>query len=347
MRRGSNDPLVVLRSAAADGLLTYRGFDTEIGFEVTIAGRDLVVPRSLAIDTVRFLRTIQDLQRAGTTIALSAVQADGMYVLDLGPALSLRVRAEIALDTVRRLRTIREMQRAGDSVELRGMDDDGTLVLELGAVTVRVAGGDFTDWLRGHRAASAAVGQEHTGPDRIGKIQALFEDPSRDDQCRMVLLGQMYGGAKTVSNEELRQRIGKLPGVRKMPTKKTVVDSLGFGAFMSSKLAEQLIRAFGLRWIVTAGTGRGGALAGPGAAGVEVLPEMPALVRLRMIVAASRAGWLRYADLPSPNRARWRPTYDLVVGEQTHTVSVVSLRAWLAGLAAFHGVAEPPGEHWL
>ncbi len=103
-------------------------------------------------------------------------------------------------------------------------------------------------------------------------------------------------------------------------------------------LAEKMIRAFGLRWVVTAEPAtceraEGGPLVGP-------LPEMPGLVALRRIVAASQVGWLRYVDEPAPNKARWKPErdrqYRLAVGPTTYTVGADGLHAWLDGVAAYH-----------
>ena len=296
--RGSNDPVVVLRTAERDGLLTYRGFDATSGFEVELAGRVMSLPQRSAVASVRRLRTIEQLRQAGGTLSV---------------------------------------------VELR---DDDTWVLESAGIQWTVAGPEFEDWVRGFQAGLAGNGQRHVGDDQIGEIEDLLLRPSLKDQCRMVLLGLMHGGEETVSSEQLREKIGQLPGVDKKPTKKTVVDSLGFGAFLADDLCENMIATFGLRWSVTAaGLVWWRSAGGPAAQGE--LPEMPALVRLRMIVAASREGWLRYVDQPSPNRARWRPSYDLVVGSQQHTVSVASLRSWLAGLAAYHGVAHVPGERGL
>jgi len=336
VRRGSNDPVVAVRTAARDGLLVYRGFDEDTGFEVVVTGREIALPVSTAAATVRRLRVLAE----STVMTLVELRGDGTFVLDAG---DVRVQVPgVDFDSwLRNYAAIDGLSTPGWPVRLVGLED-GTYVLDVSGMRVRVPGADSQPWVRGYEAGVAGEGKQHVGEDRIAKIEELLTKPSLRDQCRIVLLGLMYGGAVRVSAEELREMIGRLPGVRKAPTKKTVVDALGFGAFMADKLCEQMIAAFGLSWSVAV-AGHEPVVAEPGAA----LPEMPALVRLRMIVAAAREGWLLYVDLPSPNRARWRPSYDLVVGDRKHTVSVGALRAWLAGLSAFHGVDHVLGESGL
>jgi hypothetical protein len=336
VRRGANDPVVAVRTAERDGLLAYRGFDEDTGFEVVVAGREIALPVSTAAATVRRLRVLAE----STVMTLIELRADGTFVLDAG---DVRVQVSgVEFDSwLRNYAAIGRLSTPDWPVRLVGLAD-GVYELGVAGLRVRVSDADFQHWVRGFEAGLAGDGKQHVGEDRIGEIEKLLTQPSLRDQCRMVLLGLMYGGPERVSAEDLMARIGRLPGAQKTPTKKTVVDALGFGAFMADKLCEQMIAAFGLSWSVAV-AGHEPVMAEPG----EALPEMPALVRLRMIVAAAREGWLMYVDLPSPNRARRRPSYDLVVGDRKHTVSVGALRAWLAGLSAFHGVDHVLGESGL
>lgn len=337
VRRDSNDPVVAVRTAARDGLLVYRGFDEDTGFEVVVAGQEIALPAATAAATVRRLRGLAE----STEMTLVELRADGTYVLQAGDV-RVQVPGTDFDSWLRNYAAIDGLSTPGFPVRLAGLDDDGMYVLDVSGMQVRVSDADFQSWVRGYRAGLAGDGKQHVGEDRIGEIEKLLTEPSLRDQCRIVLLGLMYGGPERVSAEDLRERIGGLQGVRKKPTKKTVVDALGFGAFMADALCERMIAAFGMSWSVAV-AGHEPVVAEPG----ERLPEMPALVRLRMIVAAAQEGWLRYVDLPSPNRARWRPSYDLVVGDRKHTVSVETLRGWLAGLSAFHGVDHVPGESGL
>lgn len=242
--------------------------------------------------------------------------------------------------TVERLRAVASLKAVGVDVALLSVGDNGVHVLEVDdrAGLVKLPVGEVVDWCAGFAAAAAAEGQEHVGVDRGGELAALFENPSRDDQCRMVILGLMHGGPERVSAEDLVARIGALPGVERPPAKKTVVDALGFGQYFASDLAERMIAAFGLRWSVTAGPGtceraEGGSLPEPP-------PEMPGLARLQRIMAAAGNGWLRYVDEPSPNKARWLRRCQVTVGSQGYVVDADRLDAWLDGLAAYHGMVR-------
>jgi hypothetical protein len=260
----------------------------------------------------------------------------GRYEVEIA-GLSLDLPAAEVAGTVERLRAVARLAEAGAGVQLVGLRADGTHVVQVGGERVALAADRVVDWCGGYAAALLGRGGEHVGEDRIGQIAALFEDPSRDDQCRMVILGLMHGRGEEnrVSAVKLVEMIGALPDVEKPPAKKTVVDALGFGGYLASDLAEKMIRAFGLRWSVSAGPGaceraEGGALPGP-------LPEMPSLAGLRRIVSAAGEGWVRYVDTPAPNEARWNRRYRLAVGPQVHVVSAEGLSAWLDGVAAFHG----------
>lgn len=286
--RGSNNPVVAVRTAADDGLLAYRGFSAGAGFEVEVAGRVMMIPEGAVPEMVRRLRMLDELRREGRPVTLTELRDDGTFVLDVG-------------------------------------------------VRVAVAGVDLRDWLRGYRAAAVGAGQEHEGEDHLDpEIRQVLVAPGLNDQCRMVLLGLMYGGRERVSADTLRERMGQRG---KPPTKKTVVDALGFGNNLSPDLADWMIETFGLRWSLG-----GKCVHIDSGKPARVLPEMPGVVRLRMILAASDAGWLRYVGTKSVNWARKARTYELTVGRQLHMVSRDSLRPWLSGLAAFHGVAEVPGE---
>jgi hypothetical protein len=195
-----------------------------------------------------------------------------------------------------------------------------------------VSGSDFaavTDpWVAAGLPLPASV--EEDG-DRLEDIAAVLDHPSRDDQCRMVILGLMHGvDGQRMSTDVLAKRVGK--------AKKTVVDALGFGPYLGSDTAEKMIAAFGMRWSLTS---PGGAVEMADGGGLSVpLPEMPGLVALRRILVAARAGWLAYVDEPSLNKARWKPErdrwYRLTVGRGCYSVAAESMHVWLDGLAAFH-----------
>jgi len=281
--------------------------------------------------------------------ALMAADRDGLlsyhgyvsgdrFEVDVAGRRMVLPKAEVG-PAVERLRAVESLPLEFDArlVEVR---DDGAYVVRVGGQLVELPADRVVDWCAGFTAALVGQGQAHAGEDQIGEIAALFERPSRDDQCRMVILGLMFGrgDAEAVKMDRLAELIGELPGVGRAPAKKTVVDALGFGGYLASGLAERMIQVFGLRWSVTAGPG----VCEPveGGAPVEPLPEMPGLLALRRIVAASRAGWLRYVDEPSPNQARWKTrrdrVYRLTVGERSYEVGADGLYAWLDGVAAFH-----------
>lgn len=236
--------------------------------------------------------------------------------------------AEVA-PTVERLRAVAQLAAEGVDARLVSVTD-GTYVLEVAGRRRELPVGDVVYWCGGFAAASRAQGQEHTGEDQLGEIRRVLQRPSLSDQCRMVILGLMRGGKAAVSTTELASRVGR--------TKKNVVDALAFGNNLDMALADRMIAAFGLRWLVTA--------VGPevfdGAEGgtpVKQLPKMPGIARLELIVAAADQGWVRYVDDPSPNKARWLLRFELAVGERSYTVDADGLAAWLGGVAAFHGRA--------
>ncbi len=231
--------------------------------------------------------------------------------------------------TVDRLRAIERLSAAVVAARLVDLREDDTHVLEVNGQLVELPADRVVDWCSGYAAAAAGRGQEHVGADQLAEIRALFTAPSRDDQCRMVILSLMHRpGEEISSTRELAERVDR--------AKKTVVDALGFGGYLASDLAERMIAAFGLRWSVTAAGGAvepadGGQLAEP-------LPEMPGLARLRRILAAADAGWLRYVDEPGPNSARWNRNFRLAVGGQVYVVTSDGLPAWLDGVEAYHDV---------
>lgn len=303
------DPVSLLKAAERDGLLRYHGFRAGGWYEVDVVGQRRELPRG-----------------------------------------------EVA-GVVARLRAVDEMAAPVGGALLREVLDDGTHVVQFegGARVERLPADRVVDWCAGYVAARNGVGQQHVGGyirevadgdsdddrwapcepdepgavDRITLIAELFEQSGRDDQCRMVILGLMHGRPKRTSTEELAERTGK--------AKKTVVEALSFGNYLSSELAEQMIQAFGMRWLV--GVAGAPAPASGGAPEID-LPEMPGLARLRRIVEAYRLGWLRYLDKPSPNQARWNRKYRLSVGSQTYEVTDVGLDTWLDGMRAFHAASQ-------
>jgi hypothetical protein len=237
-------------------------------------------------------------------------------------------------DLVQRLRAIASLSAAGADARLKHVGQAGTFTVEVAGRVVELPGELVVDWCEGYVAAASAVGQEHAGDDNTGELGELFDNPSLDDQCRMVVLGLMHrADGDRMSMTKLAQMIGALPDVPKPPAKKTVVDALGFGAYLGSELAERMIRAFGLRWAVSAGAAPCATVEGEAA---EALPEMPGLARLRRLVHATRAGWLRYVGVASPNQARWSRRYAVTVGQQGYVIDAGRLDAWLDGVEAFH-----------
>lgn len=242
-------------------------------------------------------------------------------------------RAEVTA-TVERLRAVADLAQAGVDAELVELLDDGTHVVRVAGQLVRLAPQRVVDWCAGYAAGQLGDGLEHDGEDRISEIAKVLNSPSRDDQCRIVILGLMHGRPVQTSRQDLADRVGK--------AKKTVVEALTFGNYLSSELAEKLIAAFGLRWSVSAGAGR--CERAEGGEPLDPMPEMPGLVRLRRISDAVQAGWLRYVDEPSPNRARRLRRYRLTVGPHAYVVTDTSLDAWLDGLAAHRAAVRPEAK---
>lgn len=252
---------------------------------------------------------------------------DGGFEVELvGQALVLRPDAVGSF--VAGIRAVRELAGSGVAVRIAGLDPDvAGFVLEVDGRRVSVPRDQVADWCAGFSAARAGGrAPEHVGEDHVGQLVELFMRPSRDDQCRMVILGLMHGRGEDqrVSNEQLAEMVGR--------SKKTVVDAMMFGKYLASALAEDMIRAFGWRWSIT----DGGAEPLDEARAGEAPPQMPELVRLRRIVDASLAGWVRYVDVESPNWARWSKAYRLVIGDRVHVVAGGELLGWLAGVEAFH-----------
>ena len=254
--------------------------------------------------------------------------ADGSFEVELARRVLVLAADEVP-GFVARVRAVAALAASGVAVEVANPGEDGRVfTLELdGRRTVKVPGDQVVDWCAGYRAAAAA-GElpEHTGEDRSEQLEELFLRPSRDDQCRMVILGLMHGRGEgeRVSADKLAEMVGR--------SKKTVVDALGFGKFLASGLAEDMIRAFGMRWSMSGG---GAEPLDESRAG-EPLPQMPELVRLRRIVEASRAGYVRYLSDPAPNKARWLKTFHLAIGSTMHVVGKDEVLGWLAGVEAFH-----------
>ncbi len=290
-------------------------------------------------DPAQVLLAAQD---AGLLTYLGFVRGN-QYEVEAGGRHWTMPAAEVLL-TVPRLRLVDEIARAGAELELVGIGDDGSYTLRLALKTIVLPEQDVIHWCQGFRAAFIGNGQQHTGVDTMGQIADLLERPDVNDQCRMVILGLMYGGDRTITSIQLAEMIGRLPGVDAAPVKKTITNALGFGRVLTDEMRELMIAAFGLRWVVTAGNGtydsRGGRPAGrvAGKAAAKPLPEMPALARLRELVEAARKGWLRYLDRESPNEARRRMEYQLSIGSQQYTVNADALPAWLRGVRAFHEV---------
>lgn len=245
------------------------------------------------------------------------------------------------LEQIARLRAIARLADMGGTAQLLELRDDGTHVFRVARRTVELPALDVVPWYRGFAAAHAGNGQPHTGPNTIGVIQDLFQRTSVGDQRKMVILGLMYGrpGEPEITADGLAAMIGELPDVESRPVKKTVLNAIAFGKPLSkkSKLADQALAVFGLRWAdpETADVVRldGTAVDGP-------LPQMPSLVCLRGFVAASRRSLLRYCDQELPNEARWLSRFSVTVGQQRHVVPVDGGPAWLDGLNGFHGVVR-------
>ena len=256
------------------------------------------------------------------------------YEIEIGSR-RWKLPARDALETVDRLRAVQHLSLIGAEVSFGEIDDVGRYVLNDRGWDVRLDADQVVDWCEGYTAAHLAVGEDHAGEDQLGQIAELLEHPSRDDQCRLVILGLMYGrGANKMTTDELAHQTGK--------SKKTVVDALAFGGPLTSDMAEKMIGAFGLRWSVTAQSIRPEPARSrrSGAQQNATPPEMPGIAVLRRILAAARAGWLRYVDEPAPNKARRKPErsrrYAMSVGARYYHVDVDGIDSWLAGLTAFH-----------
>ncbi len=241
------------------------------------------------------------------------------------------------VDVVTRIRAVHSLSKAGFVSRLIRLDDDGTHHVGVVDWVAALPAGQVVDWCEGFLAAHAGEGQDHAGLDQSGQLAQLFEGTSLNDQCKMTILGLMYGQGddKLVSADKLAELIGALPlrGIRRKPTKKTVVQALTFGKGLSADLAESMVRAFGYRWQVTAAA-TGTTAAVPGSS--RPAPEMPALALLRRLVAASQQDWLRYVGEPRPNRARWAKVMKVTIGQTGYALDVDGLGAWLDGVAAFH-----------
>lgn len=266
------------------------------------------------------------------------VQPDG-YVVTVGGR-KLELRASEVQAMVSRVRAVEQVGLAlGVSARVVELREDGTHVLRFGHKVrqVELPLDAVVDWCEGFIASHRGREERHAGEDTVEAIAALFERPSLNDQCRMVILGLMsdYEGSRLTMVRfaemvgEVRQRAG-----RRAPAKKTVVDALGFGSFFSSQLREDMIAVFGMRWSLGGGT----ELAVPVADDVPAapLPQAPALAALRRIVAAARQDWLRYVDEPSPNDARWKRRFKVSVGATTYELDIGRLDAWLDGVSFYH-----------
>lgn len=262
--------------------------------------------------------------QAGLLTYLGYVTGDRYEVQVLGRDLILAA-AQVG-PLVERLRAVADLRAAGAPLALVQVGDE--FGIDRAGHVLKVPGEWVVDWCAGFRAAMAGGPEprHEAGEDHIAEIAELVELPSLDDQLRRVILGFMYGQDVEVTREQLAKRIVK--------AKKTVVDALAFGKGLGSDLAAAMIRAFGVRWSLEDGGVTwldGRPFDGP-------LPQMPALVRLDAIVAAARAGWVRYLDNPKPNYARRLRRYRLAIGSQVHVVSQDELLPWLKGVGAFHGV---------
>lgn len=275
--------------------------------------------------------------------AMLAAQADGLltyhgyvsggrYEAEAGGRHWTMSAAE-ALLTVTRLQAFDRLSRSGAVLELAEIRDDGSYAIQTSGGLLVLPESEVIHWCGGYLAGSKGNGQPHAGVSTIDEIADLFEHPSRNDQCRMVILGLMYGGPERIKATALADMIGDLPEVEKPPVRKTVGGALGFGKPLSSTLAEQMIAAFGLRWSLSASDGVVKADGKP----VGALPKMPGLERLRALVEASGRGWLRYRGVASPNEARWLIEYPVSVGKTEYVISAEALLPWLRGLGAFHG----------
>lgn len=231
---------------------------------------------------------------------------------------------------VARLRAIEDLRRARVDVRLVELvDGESATVLDvIGWKRTTLADVDVVAWCSGFRAALAGGAQpQHVGEDQVHELRELFERPSLSDQQRMVILGLMHGRGprQRVTQADLVKRTGR--------AKKTILDALKFGKTLSPALSESLVKALGMQWSIA----DGGVQPLGGSRRLKSLPEAPELVRLRRIVEAARAGWIRYLGEPSPNQARRLVEYPVAVGARTYVVSTGDLVAWLDGVAAFHG----------
>lgn len=257
------------------------------------------------------------------------------YEVEIAGATRVVPLADV-MPTVERLRAVARLAADGVDARLVLLAEDGTHGLEVDGNRWQIPADQVLEWCAGYTAAMRGQGEEHVGPDHLGKIRDVLRNPSISDQCRVVILGLMYGRDVETTMDELAVKVGR--------SKKTVIEALTFGKGLAPDLADLMIAAFGLRWSVRADDREMICERSDGGEPAGQLPQMPGVARLCRIVAAADQGWVRYEDEPSPNRARWARRYELAVGQRSYTVPAAGLEPWLDGVRAFHASRAQAAE---
>jgi hypothetical protein len=197
------------------------------------------------------------------------------------------------------------------SVRWRGAEDGEW------AVPVEAA----PDWVAGWTAAEQSAGKVAGGSDGSAAVRAVLQDPTASDQMRLELHAAME--ADGVSIAELARRVGH--------TDKTVSQLLRFDRWLGLRAAEELVRALGRRWNVTASAHTG-----------PVQPASRAATRALRLIAATDAGWLTWESprevsrALSPARVGTVRRYRVRVAGAGVELDERGVDAWLDGMAAWH-----------
>ncbi len=337
----TDDPAMVLAAADRDGLLEYVGYRSGDLFELVVLGQEMILGAREVSPLVKRIRAVAELAALGVRLAF--VRADGFFVTEFEGKRVYLPGARV-LDWCAGFRagagggTHPTFVGEDHSDEIRKLFESPSLadqqrMVILGLMYGREGHDPVTadklavmaPRLRGASAAQRLV--LDTEAEKKKLLESLPDDAL---PAEYAAAEQAYADAMAAA-DEVRRALGT-PVPR---AKKTIVDALAFGNSLAGPLGEALIAAFGMRWSMT-----GGAEPADGSPLPQPLPEMPGLARLKAIVAAADAGWLRYVDEPKPNKARWLKQYRLVVGSKVHVVEANSVMAWLEGLASFHRAAE-------
>ncbi len=372
----SDDPVLALGAAERDGLLKYLGYHTDGSgemFEIILFGRRFLIGADEVVPLVRRLRALHEV---GSGVrAVSYRRDSGVFEVEVGG-----VRQDLAgVDVLHWCDGFQAAAAGGPQPAVGGEDNLGSIIqllespslanqqrmvilglmygrpgvepvsaekLAQMAPRVRGTAGELKRAIAEQAAAASKVVELERAAAKPAPVEPaapgglIFVEPGAAGPVgpgaadEALLAARVELEAKTREVERIRNMVPE-PQPR---AKKTIVDALAFGEkTLPGSLAADLIAAFGLRWTLDG-------VAEPVAGGrlEEPLPQMPGLTRLKAIVRASRAGWVRYVDEPQPNEARWLKRYRLVIGETVHVVAAEELLPWLAGVESYHRYGVEP-----